>query len=558
MSSGVRHILTGTPFVAALYVKNVLPLIHFTFLASHWPSTFVRPFFFSTFFIAQIYHRTNLFQTRAPFAPSFPPYCIVPCLRLIPSLLASLQPSHTHPMHHNPHDSFPLKSRSLHPPPQRSPFRRPTLLLFQSFLAESSFLPSPSHTLSFSSITITTTYPIKSIRLHPLPSNKHPPIFINMTVGCTRMAVDFLLDTPSIPTSPPATVPGTPVSSTTELSDVPTIPNTLPSTSSELTVTPAPSARTYTPAPGILSLAHAAEMAAAAAAARPRQQAPYSPVSTNSASTIEDQITALNIAPHSRSAAVLAPNVLQPTLIQPRPLSSSVIHPSFQTRPAQSFVALTPTPQLSQHQLADTPANVQPQQQQSSQLHQAALLVANFSQRGSSASRLLTCATCGDTFNQKVRFLYHLLKAHGTRTYETHTILPCDKCSSAFLRNTDRSKHDACVHQKLRPYHCNAPNCTSSFFFAKDLSKHRSTVHLRHKPFPCSICNKAFGKREHMTSHVKRVHQKLRPFKCEVCDIRLASKYNLQGHLKTAAHAAAEAVANQKAEEQRQSAERTA
>lgn len=47
-----------------------------------------------------------------------------------------------------------------------------------------------------------------------------------------------------------------------------------------------------------------------------------------------------------------------------------------------------------------------------------------------------------------------------------------------------------------------------------------------------------------MTSHVKRVHQKLRPFKCEVCDIRLASKYNLQGHLKTAAHAAAETVAN--------------
>lgn len=180
-------------------------------------------------------------------------------------------------------------------------------------------------------------------------------------------------------------------------------------------------------------------------------------------------------------------------------------------------------------------------------------MVPNFPHRASpSTSRLFTCTACGDSFNQKVRFLYHLLDAHATRTYDTHTILPCDKCCSAFLRNTDRSKHDACVHQKLRPYHCNAPNCSSSFFFAKDLTKHRSTVHLRHKPFPCAICKKAFGKREHMTSHVKRVHQKLRPYKCEVCDIRLASKYNLQGHLKTAAHAAAEAVASRKAELERQ------
>lgn len=50
-----------------------------------------------------------------------------------------------------------------------------------------------------------------------------------------------------------------------------------------------------------------------------------------------------------------------------------------------------------------------------------------------------------------------------------------------------------------------------------------------------------------MTSHVKRVHQKLRPFKCDVCGIRLASKYNLQGHLKTAAHAAAQTLADRDA-----------
>lgn len=157
-------------------------------------------------------------------------------------------------------------------------------------------------------------------------------------------------------------------------------------------------------------------------------------------------------------------------------------------------------------------------------------------------SRMHICPHCSTPFSLKVRFLHHLLTEHKVTTYDSRTILPCSKCCSAFLRNTDRSKHDLCVHERLRPFRCEANGCNSAFFFEKDLVKHRSTVHLRHKPFRCSICPKAFGKREHMTSHVKRVHHKLRPFRCDVCDIRLASKYNLQGHLKTAAHAAAESL----------------
>lgn len=167
-------------------------------------------------------------------------------------------------------------------------------------------------------------------------------------------------------------------------------------------------------------------------------------------------------------------------------------------------------------------------------------------------ARTHVCGMCKRVFNQKVKYLFHLLDAHEVDVFEGHAILPCKKCNSAFLRNTDRSKHDACVHQKLRPFVCKQKGCKSSFFFAKDLSKHESTVHLRHRPFGCTICGKKFGKREHMTSHVKRVHEKLRPYKCDVCDIRLASKYNLQGHLKTAAHAAAEAVQRRIEQENKQ------
>lgn len=152
------------------------------------------------------------------------------------------------------------------------------------------------------------------------------------------------------------------------------------------------------------------------------------------------------------------------------------------------------------------------------------------------------CSRCASCFTQKVRFLHHLRAQHGVREYENREILPCPTCPAAFLRNTDRVKHVACVHEKSRPHACKVAGCGSAFFFAKDLAKHNSTVHLRHRPYACKTCDKHFGKREHMTSHVKRVHEQLRPFKCDVCGIKLASKYNLQGHLKTNSHA--QAMAN--------------
>lgn len=248
------------------------------------------------------------------------------------------------------------------------------------------------------------------------------------------------------------------------------------------------------PATGSIAMMELANAAARASAAQAHDDVPFSPVSSNSNYSVEDRIDHINV----------------PSQSQP-PAPSARIH-------------RTPAP---------TP--------------QPPVTVRHAVHASSSTGRTHLCTSCGETFSLKVRFLHHLLTVHNQQQFDTRTILPCAKCNSAFLRNTDRSKHDLCVHQKLRPFRCDSPNCSSSFFFAKDLSKHRSTVHLRHKPFLCSICPKAFGKREHMTSHIKRVHQKLRPFKCDVCDIRLASKYNLQGHLKTAAHAAAETLAKRDA-----------
>lgn len=149
------------------------------------------------------------------------------------------------------------------------------------------------------------------------------------------------------------------------------------------------------------------------------------------------------------------------------------------------------------------------------------------------------CPQCGQCFSQKVRFLHHRYAVHGVRTHSGRAILPCDKCNSAFLRKTDRTKHTACVHERRRPFKCREGTCTSAFFFSKDLLKHHSTVHERCKPFACTLCDSKFGKREHMTSHIRRVHEKRKPFGCDICNIRLASKYNLQGHLRTASHASA-------------------
>ena len=146
------------------------------------------------------------------------------------------------------------------------------------------------------------------------------------------------------------------------------------------------------------------------------------------------------------------------------------------------------------------------------------------------------CPECSSGFAQKLRLLHHLHKVHGVAEYGNKKIIACDRCDSAFLRNTDLKKHLACVHEKRRPHACTYKDCQSRFFFAKDLKKHISTVHERNKPYACPKCGQKFGKREHMTSHVRRVHEKLKPFRCRVCKVPLASKYNLQGHLKTYSH----------------------
>eukprot|EP00178_Gracilaria_changii_P021270 TRINITY_DN63283_c0_g1_i1.p1 TRINITY_DN63283_c0_g1~~TRINITY_DN63283_c0_g1_i1.p1 ORF type:complete len:245 (+),score=33.20 TRINITY_DN63283_c0_g1_i1:787-1521(+) len=159
-------------------------------------------------------------------------------------------------------------------------------------------------------------------------------------------------------------------------------------------------------------------------------------------------------------------------------------------------------------------------------------------------SRIRVCEKCGVVFSRKVKFLHHLYVEHSIRQHEGRNIIPCSECPSAFLRNTDRSKHVQCVHSRLRPFPCPREECSSSFFFAKDLNKHINTVHLRQKPYRCEQCGRSFGKREHMTSHVKRVHQRLRPFKCEVCNILLASKYNLEGHFNTVSHRTTLQMAN--------------
>lgn len=239
----------------------------------------------------------------------------------------------------------------------------------------------------------------------------------------------------------------------------------------------------------------------------PYNTVPFSPVSSNSNESIEEQVERLSYPLPSASSS--SPQQLQN--------KSNLITTTTNYYDHRKLSSTSSTTQQQHHQIITT----------------------------TPTSRSHNCPTCGESFSVKVRFLHHLFTVHQVRNYEARPILPCARpdCDSAFLRNTDRSKHDMCVHQKLRPHKCDVPNCTSSFFFSKDLIKHKDTVHLRHKPFNCRICFKAFGKREHMTSHVRRVHQKLRPFKCEVCDIRLASKYNLQGHLKTAAHAAAETLA---------------
>lgn len=97
---------------------------------------------------------------------------------------------------------------------------------------------------------------------------------------------------------------------------------------------------------------------------------------------------------------------------------------------------------------------------------------------------------------------------------------PCDRCGTAFKKNSNLVKHIKLVHLGERNFPCTEEGCGRLFGQKSNLNSHIKAVHLGEKPFICSEpdCGRRFSQKSGLKAHIKTVHNGERPYVCEDCE----------------------------------------
>ena len=85
------------------------------------------------------------------------------------------------------------------------------------------------------------------------------------------------------------------------------------------------------------------------------------------------------------------------------------------------------------------------------------------------------------------------------------------------------------VDGNTKTHHCPYPNCKKSYFRKFELTRHVDSFHKKIKPHVCDVCDKPFGRLDHLKQH-RRSHFKEK-FQCRICKKGYCSEVTLKKHV---------------------------
>ncbi|XP_046407888.1 zinc finger protein 585B-like [Ischnura elegans] len=151
--------------------------------------------------------------------------------------------------------------------------------------------------------------------------------------------------------------------------------------------------------------------------------------------------------------------------------------------------------------------------------------------------RSFRCSDCGEEFNNKQKYTYHVSTAHSEKRYL------CEICGQVFVSKRGFSKH-AVIHSGLRPYMCNL--CGKTYMRSDHLKGHlrshskdtrgkdtrgKDIPNTLDRPFTCTECGRGFTRKDGLRAHTKAVHLGVKNLKCGYCGKAFNQKSTLDGHV---------------------------